>query len=279
VLGGEMQVIGESRIGLSYTRRWLNDVIEDMSRDEAQTYFLGNPGRGIASTFPHAERNYDAVTAYFSRAFFQRWLAQASYTWSHLSGNYAGLFRPETGQLDPNINSDFDLVSLLANRTGDLPGDRRHQVKVFGARDFNPRPNHHLLAGLGFRATSGGPTNYYGSHTLYGPDEVFILPRGSGDRLPWQYQADAQIGYSLALGHNRDLTITIDVYNLLNLQAATDVDNTYTRSDVLPSSGGLSAIKTSDGGNFDPNDKNPNFGRVTAYQNPRIFRFGLRFNY
>ena len=44
------------------------------------------------------------------------WLAQVSYTYSYLRGNYAGLFRPETGQLDPNINSDFDLRSLLENR-------------------------------------------------------------------------------------------------------------------------------------------------------------------
>ncbi len=47
-----------------------------------------------------------------------------------------GSSSPETGQLDPNVNSDFDLVSLLPNRTGPLPGDRRHQIKVFGAKDF-----------------------------------------------------------------------------------------------------------------------------------------------
>jgi outer membrane receptor protein involved in Fe transport len=280
VMGGEMQIIGESRVGLSYSRRWLNDVIEDMSRDEAQTYFLGNPGRGIASGFPAAVRNYDAITAYFTRAFYERWLAQASYTWSHLYGNYSGLFRPETGQLDPNINSDFDLQSLLANHTGDLPGDRRHQFKLFAARDFSPRPKHHLLAGLGGRATSGGPTNYYGSHAVYGADEVFILPRGAGQRLPWQFSADAQVGYSFAMGNGRDLTVTIDVYNLLNWQAATDVDNTYTRADVLPSStGDLTNIKTTDGGTLAKSNVNPNFGRVTAYQDPRIFRFGLRFNY
>src|SRR6185436_17654053 len=35
VVGGEYQILGESRIGLSYTRRWLSNIIEDMSRDEA----------------------------------------------------------------------------------------------------------------------------------------------------------------------------------------------------------------------------------------------------
>jgi outer membrane receptor protein involved in Fe transport len=279
VLGGEMQLLGESRAGLSYTRRWLNDIIEDMSRDEATTYFLGNPGRGIASGFPRPERNYDAVSLYFSRAFFERWLAQASYTLSWLYGNYSGLFRPENGQLDPNITSDFDLQSILANRTGDLPGDRRHQLKLFAARDFNLKPNHHLLLGLGARATSGGPTNYFGSHAVYGTDEVFILPRGSGPRLPWQFTTDVQLGYTFAMGNGRELTVSVDVYNLLNLQRATAVDNTYTRTDVLPSTSGITGTKTTDGAALDKKDVNPNFGHVIAYQDPRMFRFGLRFNY
>jgi outer membrane receptor protein involved in Fe transport len=280
VLGGEMQLFGESRAGISYTRRWLNEIIEDMSRDEATTYFLGNPGRGIATGFPRPERNYDAVSVYFSRAFYERWLAQASYTVSWLYGNYSGLFRPETGQLDPNINSDFDLQSILANRTGYLPGDRRHQFKLFGARDFAVRPKHHLLVGLGARATSGAPTNYFGSHAIYGADEVFILQRGSGPRLPWQYTADVQVGYSFAMGKGRDLTVSVDVYNMLNLQRATAVDNTYTRADVLPSTNGdIKTVKTAGGDQLAQKDVNANFGRVTAYQDPRIFRFGLRFNY
>ena len=40
-----------------------------MSRDNGQTYFLGNPGYGIAKDFPKAERKYDAVTLYFTKAF------------------------------------------------------------------------------------------------------------------------------------------------------------------------------------------------------------------
>src|SRR4051794_18066823 len=69
VMGAEYQLLGESRLGLSYTKRWIGDIIEDMSRDEATTYFLGNPGRGIASSFPSAKRDYDAVSLVFSRAF------------------------------------------------------------------------------------------------------------------------------------------------------------------------------------------------------------------
>ena len=41
----------------SATRSAAQSTIEDMSRDEAQTYFLGNPGHGIARDFTKAERS------------------------------------------------------------------------------------------------------------------------------------------------------------------------------------------------------------------------------
>jgi outer membrane receptor protein involved in Fe transport len=284
VIGGEYQILGESRIGLSYTKRWLGNIIEDMSRDEATTYFLGNPGRGIAASFPKAKRNFDAVTAYFTRSFHDNWLAQASYTLSWLRGNYNGLFKPENGQLDPNILSDFDLESLLPNADGWLPGDRRHQVKLFGAYDYPIAKNMHLQAGIGARASSGAPSDYLGSHFIYGSDVAFVLERGSGQRLPWQYSGDVQVGYGIDLGSNYDLTLTIDAYNIFNFQAGVGRDSTYTRGEVLPIPGGKSAndlgrLTTSEGGMFDPKDVNPNFGKITAYQAPRLVRFGLRLNY
>ena len=48
----------DARVGASYTRRWMNEWIEDMSRDNLQTFILGNPGYGIAQDFPKAERTY-----------------------------------------------------------------------------------------------------------------------------------------------------------------------------------------------------------------------------
>jgi len=291
VFGAEYEVIKDGRVGASYTKRWMNNVIEDMSRDEGTTYFLGNPGSGIASDFPKAERNYDAVTVYFSKVFAEEWLGEVSYTWSKLRGNYAGLFRPETGQLDPNINSDFDLKSLLPNRTGPLPGDRTHQIKIFGAKDWTLNPEHHVTTGIGLRAHSGEPTSYLGSHNLYGPDEVFILARGDGDRLPWNYSADLQLGYRFNIDKDKSVSATIDVFNLFNFQGETAHDQRYTNANVLPIPGGTTAqlpsaagctppacaLKSADTGlPFDPADKNLNFGRTTEYQPPRQFRFGLR---
>ena len=281
--GGEYDIIRNGRIGVSYTKRWVNNVIEDMSRDEATTYFIGNPGSGIAKDFPKAERNYDAGTVYFQKMFSDDWYAQASYTVSYLRGNYAGLFRPETGQFDPNINSDFDLRSLLANRTGPLPGDHRHEVKLFAARDFQLPNKWHVNLGGAFRGRSGEATSYLGSHPLYGSDEVYILPRGSGDRLPWVYGVDTNIGAGYHFGTS-DLVLTMDVFNLLNFQAETARDERYTDADVLPLTNGNKSqlpgsVKQVDGTPLPQSSVNTNFGNAVAYQAPRQFRFGLRITF
>jgi hypothetical protein len=282
VLGGEYEIFPDARLGLTLTHRYMNRAIEDMSRDEANTYFIGNPGFGIASDFPKAVRDYDAVTLFFQKTFSNTWLAQASYTASTLRGNYAGLFRPETSQLDPNINTDFDLRSLLANRTGPLPADRTHQIKLYGAKDFPLPRDMDVLLGLTFRTQSGSPTNLLGAHPLYGSDEVYILPRGAGDRGDWIHNLDVRLGYSVRLSKQAQLAFNIDIFNLFNFQGATLRDQRYTISDVLPiADGKLGDLKTklkhADGTPFDAKTELwPNFKNPTQYQDPRQFRFGAK---
>ena len=135
-------------------------------------------------------RNYDAVTVFFSKAFADLWLAQASYTWSHLRGNYAGLFRPETLQLDPNVNSDFDLISLLGNRIGPLPrtAPTRQGLRGQGVRapDRLDEPD----IGLSYTGRSGTPINYLGAHPS-------TARRG--------LRAPARLGWQDALGPHRSM--------------------------------------------------------------------------
>jgi hypothetical protein len=278
VMGAEHEVVKDGRLGFSYTKRWMNYAVEDMSRDEATTYFIGNPGYGIASDFPKAERNYDAVGVYLTKTWADSWLALASYTWSYLRGNIAGLYNPGTGQLDPNINTDFDLKSLLANGYGPLPGDRTHQIKLFGAKDWPINRKHHVMSGVALRAHSGEPTSFLGSHPVYLFGQVFILDRGSGERLPWVYGADLQVGYRYELDKTKTVQVTIDIFNLFNFQTPTARDEEYTRTEVVPvKNGDISSLKHADGTPFDPTtDKNPNFSHPTQYQAPRQFRFGLR---
>jgi hypothetical protein len=282
VVGGEFEIFADARLGASWTHRYMVNVIEDMSVDEAATYFIGNPGSGIASSFPEAERDYDAVTFYLYKTFKNLWLAQASYTVSYLRGNYAGLFRPETTQLDPNSNADFDLVVLTQNRQGPLPGDRTHEIKLFGAKDFELGKRMLLQLGLRVNARSGEPTSVLGAEEVigYGADEVFILQRGAGERLPWVFSVDPHVGWGFELGKDSALTLYMDVFNVFNFQAVTRVDETYTGSGVFAIDGAdsvdrLNEVRSSATGlPLTPGEINPNFGQATQYQAPRTFRFG-----
>lgn len=280
VLGGEYEVFLGAKVGFNYNHRWLNRVVEDMSRDEATTYFIGNPGYGIAKDFPKGRRVYDAVSLYLDKRFSKNWLINASYTLSFLRGNIAGLFRPETGQLDPNINSDFDLISLLANRFGPLPGDNRHALKVFSAAEVPFSGGHTMLLGGAFRASSGGPTNVLASHELYGPGEAFLVPRGAGERLPWAFRIDTNIGYRKYFNEDLSMDITMDVYNVANFQQVVAIDEQYTYSDVVPVEGAtVDDLDNQTDAYGDPIVENPNFGKPLAFQTPRQFRFGVRLNF
>jgi hypothetical protein len=265
----------------------MGSVIEDMSRDDGASYFLGNPGSGFAKEFPTPERTYNAVTVALTRAFSDGWLAQASYTWSQLHGNYPGLFRPETGQLDPNILSDFDLISLLDNRTGLLPYDRTHAIKIFGAKEVNFSKDLSASLGLSYRGNSGTPINYLGGHVDYGEGEGFVLPRGSAGRTPWVNNIDSNIGVNYRINKTNTLSFSLDVFNVFNFQTATLVDENYTYKAVLPVKDGTPAdlpgkvIVVSDDGErpMTDDDVNQNFKKPTQYQSPRQVRFGIRYTF
>ncbi|HZH79104.1 MAG TPA: TonB-dependent receptor, partial [Archangium sp.] len=280
VLGGEYEVLPRASVGATYTRRYMNNVIEDMSVNEATNYFIGNPNLGIGSQFPGAVRDYDAVTVYFNKTFSDLWLAQASYTWSYLRGNYSGLYRPDNNQLAPNVTSDFDLISLTENRTGPLPADRTHSLKVFGAREFLFSPTTSLNVGLTYRANSGAPINVVGSHPIYGAGFTYILPRGSGGNLPWVHNVDAHLGLNYKLSGNLTASLTLDSFNLLNFQAVTAVDPNYTFDNIAAVVGGTTAdlenVKNLAGA---APVINPNYQKPLSYQAPRSVRFGARVSF
>jgi outer membrane receptor protein involved in Fe transport len=282
LLGGEYEVLPRASVGASYTRRYMNEVIEDMSVNETTNYFIGNPGRGIASQFGKAVRDYDAVSVYFNKAFSDQWLMQASYTWSYLRGNYSGLYRPDTGQLAPNVTADFDLVSFMENRTGTLPLDHTHAIKVFGSREFPLSSTASLDLGLSYRGTSGAPINALGSHYIYGNGNTFILPRGSVGRLPWVHNVDAHLGLNYKFARGLLATLTLDSFNLFNFQAYTSVDQNYTFDTVDALVGGsladLENLKVR-GNPAAAAVANPNFNKPTSYQAPRSIRFGARVSF
>ena len=232
VAGAEYEIIPNGRLGVNYTYRNLNQWVEDMSVNNGQSYFVGNPGSGIATTFPTAQRTYNAVSVNFTKTFADLWLAQASYTWSKLTGNIDGLFRPQDGQLDPNINSTFDLIALLANQNGPLSGDITNNIKIFVAKEFPLNPVFSITVGAAFTANSGPPINALGGFggggfPLYGDSQAFILVRGGAGRLPWVTSFDAKVNFNYRMSKDMVLTAGVEGFNLFNSQRPITVDERY----------------------------------------------------
>ena len=316
----EYEFLPDLSARFEYQGRRLGRVIEDMSVDEGGTFFIANPGesrpfrdasgkiqdprvatvidpvtlRAVKVAEPAPDRRYDGFTIELRKRFSRKWLAQASYTYSILRGNYPGLFA-ETGQLDPNVLSEYDLVSLLPNRYGPLPNDMPHQFKLFAAYLLELTSRLRLQAGTAFRARSGTPVSYLGAHPVYGAGEAFILPRGSAGRTPWVMSLDLRGALEYTFTPRYLLRFTLDIFNALNQQQAIAVDQNYTFDNVRPivnsqctarnaasSSTPASAaladcpdlryLRTTDGRAV---TVNPNFGRPTQYQAPLSVRFGL----
>ena len=329
----EYEVLRDMSVGFVYEGRRLGNVIEDMSADDGIHYFIANPSvskpwtyagvvqdpRNATSTdpttearyttgFPAPSRSYDGFTVKVVKNFSSNWLAQASYTYSNFRGNYPGLFRYENGQLDPNITSEYDLVSLMSNKQGPLPSDRPNQVKAYGAYHYDIDPRMYVVGGLGVTAQEGQPVSALGAHPLYGLGEAFVLPRGMGGRLPWLTNVDLHGEYGYTITAPYTVKFTIDVFNLFNFQEAQFVDQNYTLDTVQPMVGAQCGSKNA-ASKSDPlaalvqdcpdlkylrgaftgalASPNPNWGRpaagpnilygfaAPAYQLPIRFRFGL----
>ena len=173
----------EPRSALSYTRRRLNNVIEDMSRDEANTYFIGNPGHGIAADFPEARARLRRRDRLLHPSSFQdSWLAQASYTLSWLRGNYSRPLppgdRPARSQHQRGLRPAerccptatarcpaTAATSSSCSARGRWTIGQRHRMRAGGSACGPTRVS---------RPAISGPTRRYGNGSIY------ILERGSG---------------------------------------------------------------------------------------------------
>jgi hypothetical protein len=278
--GAEYELFKDARAGVSYTHRWLVHWLEDMSLDNRATFFIGNPGEALGSGFPKAQRDYDAGTLYLMKNFGDEWLLSASYTLSSLRGNIMGLFSQD-GFLSPNHNSAFDTKTIMINSYGPLPGDNTHSIKIFGAKDWTINKGNGLSTGLAFRAHSGSPLDFFASDAIYGQGTYLLEPRGSGGRLPWEYDIDLNLGYRYSLDRDRTVTIGVDIFNLFGWQTVESVDENYTLANAVGKQNGTLRDVTvyPSGGSPRPlnlSDKNPNFLAPQGFQTPRTFRFGLR---
>ena len=299
-VGTEYQVYRDISLSLGYVRKQLRRVIEDMSVNDGNTYFLSNPGepcsassiasgacgqygvtgQGQVIAEPPPRRVYDGVTFGFNKQFSDNWLLTATYTWSSYRGNYPGLVNNTTGQLDPNILSEYDLLSLLPNKDGPLPGDEPNQFKVNGAYVIDVNANTSINLGGSLNIDQGGPLTYLGAHPLYGPGEAYILPRGSDGRLPWTWRLDIRANVAYKISKDYTLGVGLDLFNVTDNREETAVDQNYTYDSVYPIvNGSVKDLKYLTNTSGLPVAVNPTFNQATAYQLPFSARLSAKFSF
>jgi hypothetical protein len=152
VTGFEWQVKPNWAFTFRYSRKRLDNTIEDMAITDNLGFYIGNPGQNIAdvlhrpvsipcpntscpgidkdgnylTTVPFcaecppivgATRRYDGAEFRFAKRASGRWFGSVSYTYSKLRGNYAGLTNTDPtdgtfGRHSPNNSRLFDLPSM-----------------------------------------------------------------------------------------------------------------------------------------------------------------------
>lgn len=229
--------------------------------------------------YPKAIRKYKAITFTFEREFDGIWSLAGSYTWSKLKGNYEGAVKSDNGQDDAGLTQDFDQPGLMPGAYGYLPGDRRHNFKLYGSYQVTPW----FLAGANLQVTSPrrfGCIGYvdpafdpfafvYGAAGNYCPlvdgeldpdiptDEFVVVPRGTAFKSDWLSTLNLSAVFQLPTDA-LDAQFRLDVFNVLNSKAVTD----------------RREFGTDDEGGVDEFYKEP-----TGYQQPRYVRlsFSTRF--
>lgn len=256
-------------------------------------YVIANPNRDITVTlsdaingeatprtvtltaaqlgFPSPKRKYDAVELTFERAWDGKWSLQGSYTWSNNRGNSEGFVQSDFGQDSPGLSRDFDQPDLMEGAYGKLPNHRAHQFKLWGAyqatNDLRFGFNASLSSPRQFSCIGNSRGGFDGENLgyFYGAWAQYCLgrlqPRGTGlDGVPlrsdWISNFDLSVRYDVKLPMGSKTTLRADVFNILNSNGVTDVDQIgelYNVSDSL----------------------RPEYGLPIGYQRPRYVRLGV----
>jgi len=258
-VGLEYQVTPTTIVSVNYIHNILTRTIEDFSAliNGDNVYEIGNPGEGIAATYPASypntanfamprpQRQYDAVELSASRRFSNRWFASANYTWSRLYGNYTGLAdadeiqTPTTGisagttqqaagsiaRVGSNSHSGWDTDTILYDASGHvgvyglLPTDRTHVGKIYGAytATFGTQ------IGLSQYIASGTPM----STVVNSLDLEPLLVNGRGDmgRTPMLSHTDLLVSHELKLAGDKRLRFELNVLNVFNQKTPTHIFN------------------------------------------------------
>jgi hypothetical protein len=219
---------------------------------------------------PAAELSSYALELTATRRFSNRWMLDASYTWSHTYGNYGGAVDSDMIINNPRETSSFfDSGTLMENSNGDLAQDRRHNFKAFGMYSFD----FGLQIGGSFFYRTGQPINSFGRHpwdpfaqsysnpysfasqSFYTANEP--RPRGCCGRTDDLWNLDLMLSYTFS-GLGGEFFVRGDVFNLTDNSASEMVWDFAEIPAGYP---------------------HPFYGEVLYHQRPRSVRLGIGWSF
>ena len=310
MLSREFMVASEHRFGenkiasIRYTRKHLIRGIEDIGSLDAQeneVYVIGNPGFGQTSNSvicapssdpctPKAKRDYDGLEFRFDHQVRSGPLKNlsyfASYTYSRLYGNWAGLANSdEAGRSQPNVSRAFDLPqgnfdAHGHNVYGRLATDRPNQFKLYGNYEFKTRAGETDVA-ISQVAFSGTPL----SSEVLVIVPVFYNGRGDLGRTPIYTQTDALISHKIRLGERVTAKFDANITNLLNQATVVSVTTRLNRNGniAIPLSqflGGIDVNSFIHPANSTVSPAlNPIYNLPSGYQGIREIRLGFHLQF
>lgn len=284
ILGYQASINDEWSWGIKGTRRLLGEQIDDGAILPAKGHFiLFNPGRPVKFNYdldgdgveeelsysakelgyPEAERKYSAIDLKLERAWDDMWMVNFTYTWAKNYGNAEGYVKSDNGQDDAGLTTDWDYPYLMDGAYGDLPSDRRHNVKVFGAyaitEELNMGFNINAASGRPWTALGNGYTPdqdaYHYGKTYWVGDRKFA--RGSMGRTPWTFDVDLNLTYNTTVQDNK-VRLSVDVFNLF------DASN---------------PIRYNENAEVAVGDDSASFGLPRQYQKARKIQFTMAYDF
>lgn len=262
-------------VGLRGIASETRDLAEDVDWD-LDTWVITNPEQKV--------RRYRALELTAEKKFDKRWQLLASYTLSESKGHMPGQFEiasgGQTGSDGNQVGVYLDDVSDTDTRTmyfdagygwlldglaglgtisddagyyGYLPYHHFHDLKINGSYSIDYATGMGDMAttlGVVYEFSSGNAWQKRGFVWLYG--DYFAFPEGRGSRfMPAVNWFDFRVAQKLTTDSDRELELSIDVFNLLDLKAPL----TYYEND------------------------DENFGLTLYRQDPRSIRIGLHGTY
>ncbi|MGB0894924.1 MAG: TonB-dependent receptor, partial [Parashewanella sp.] len=217
-----------------------NDVTLDIDVNndgKLETHTIDSKYLGL----PEYKRHYLGLEFTAEKSFSDSWRGSFSYVLSRSFGNAEGYVNSSLGQEDAGATQDFDHARFQDGSYGNLPNDRRHQFKFYGAYEINDEVTVSAnvsinsgiplscngfipLEGLKKDPSGGGSTAYdyhnferYSGSSFYCKDKDGnnkLTKRGSEGRANWLVNTSLSVIYQPE--YVEGLSVQASIFNLFN---------------------------------------------------------------